>query len=100
MPDAAGVYELSLIAMNNIYPLGESPIIYVGSTGRLRKRLLTHHNGQAHSEKLRTAISNSPLNFRWAKMKEPRACEAYLIQGFLTEFGSLPIYNSLKPSLK
>ncbi|MBF0624138.1 MAG: hypothetical protein HQL82_04965 [Magnetococcales bacterium] len=91
---------MSLVTGSRTYPLGESSVVYIGASGRMRKRLLTHFNGRAHSEKLRTAISNERLNIRWTRVKDHPTFEAYLIHGFLAEFGDLPLLNSLKPNMK
>jgi len=75
----------------------QCPVIYLGSTHNLRKRLLTHLRGWNRNNLLQDFLNHSlqfrirPLGVDW------RAAERALYKAFCATFGEAPLANRMSP---
>ena len=97
-PEDSGLYELSLENDVIDYPLGTSPVFYIGSSKSLRKRLLEHIGPNGKNPVVAKNIACGPCRFRVMPLaRNYRQAESELFTGFVAYYGSYPAGNRARP---
>ena len=97
-PAGSGLYELSLESNGIDYPLGSSPVFYIGSSKSLRKRLLEHIAPNSKNPVVAKKLASGPCRFRVIPLaKNHRHAESELFNRFVAFYGSYPVGNRAKP---
>ena len=74
------------------------PVVYIGSTGDLRKRLGDHLRGNSGNTLLYRHITRGSVRIRFRLIREDwRSVERELYQVFCETFGSPPLCNRMSP---
>ncbi|MEK7808984.1 MAG: hypothetical protein AAB571_07930 [Chloroflexota bacterium] len=94
-----GVYEIALAVGEVSYPEGASPVIYLGHSRNLRKRLADHLRPDTKNIILRAYLTGSRCVVRYlsASTDDLRVVERALAQSFEEIYGALPKGNRLHP---
>lgn len=97
-PASPGIYEFRLKAKEIDYPNGTAPVIYVGSTGNIKKRLRDHLRKNNKNGRIREFLKNYECSFRYIRFSAGwRRKERELYELFVAAYGSAPKCNRLKP---
>ena len=106
--DKAGVYFFISKSKRYIYPKGESPIIYIGTSNNLRRRLKEHlksfHIAQQHiNEKdiwvysrynfMRMSGGFEVYYLRVQGRETAKCLESKVLEDFYDRYGALPVGN-------
>jgi hypothetical protein len=94
IPEEAGVYELSLSLKAN-YPNQRSNVIYIGSSGNLRKRIGSYSGNSLKNDCLKKIINENDMVARFCLTGDYRAKEKELLKKFKDLHGALPKANRL-----
>ena len=105
VPTQPGIYEIRMSdfehgvsgssEVNAVPPL---PVLYIGSSGDLRKRLADHLRGSSGNSLLYRHISNGTVTVRFRLIREDwRTAERNLYDVFCETFGSPPLCNRMSP---
>ena len=108
VPAHPGIYE---VRVSSSYDRGEEadengeeeritphPVVYIGSTGDLRKRLGDHLRGNSGNTLLYRHIARGAVRVRFRLIREDwRSVERELYQVFCETFGSPPLCNRMSP---
>ncbi|MHB1654966.1 MAG: RNA polymerase factor sigma-54 [Burkholderiales bacterium] len=109
VPSQPGVYEIRASLgspMNEVKegwfeknaPPGPHSIVYIGSTGDLRKRLGDHLRGNSDNELLYKHLADGAARVRFCLVSEGRRwAERDLYRAFCTTFGTPPLCNRMSP---
>ncbi len=99
VPAGPGVYEIALAVGEVSYPEGASPVIYLGHSRNLRKRLADHLRPGTKNAILGAYLTGSRCVVRHlsASIDDLRAVERALVQSFEETYGALPKGNRLHP---
>lgn len=91
----AGVYEVALDGQRWRYTFGWSSTVYYGMTrSGLRARLGDHLAGRGNDTIRELVSAQVPLKVRWwSTIRDPRAVECTLLEGFERRFGERPYGN-------
>jgi len=97
-PAGPGIYEFRLKNREIEYNNGKTPVIYIGSTGNIRKRLKDHLGKNTKNGRIRDFLTNHECSFRYIRfsnnwMEE----EARFYQIFFSTYGAQPKCNRIKP---
>jgi RNA polymerase sigma-54 factor len=104
-PASPGIYEFRLKGKEIEYPHGKTPIIYIGSTRNIKKRLRDHIGKNSKNGRIRDFLKNNECSFRYIELSTPhfqknmkwREEEKRLYKLFVTTYGSAPKCNKVKP---
>jgi len=109
-PASSGIYEFRLKAKEIDYPNGGTPVIYIGSTGNIKKRLRDHLGKNSKNGRIRDFLKNRECSFRYVRFSAPRprtltklrGCgwrqkEKELYELFVATYGSAPKCNQISP---
>lgn len=104
-PATPGIYEFRLKGKEIEYPNGKTPIIYLGSTKNIKKRLRDHIGKNSKNGRIRDFLKNHECSFRYVELStlQPqknmkwREEEKRLYKLFVTTYGSAPKCNKVKP---
>lgn len=97
-PRAPGVYELRAEPPGVDYPAGRSPVIYVGSSNDLRKRLLDHVGSNGRNAQLSSYLETGRVRVRWMLVPEGwRQVECEVYRHFVETYGAPPVCNRMSP---
>lgn len=104
-PATPGIYEIRLKGKEIEYPNGKTPIIYIGSTRNIKKRLRNHIGKNSKNGRIRGFLKNNECSFRYIelstlrfqKIMKWREEEKRLYKLFVTTYGSAPKCNKVKP---
>lgn len=107
-PASPGIYEFRLRDKEIKYPNGRTPIIYIGSTRNIKKRLRDHIGKNSKNGRIRKFLKNNECLFRYIELASPhfqkdmkwREDEKRLYKLFVTTYGSAPKCNKVKPWIK
>lgn len=88
-----GVYELSLDSKID-YPKHMSNVIYIGSSGNLRKRIATYSGRKLKNARLSLSVGRGDLFVRYVVSSEYRTLEKALMKSFKSNYGALPKANT------
>ncbi len=94
VPEVPGVYEIRIKRL----PLAKYSVIYIGSSGDLRKRLLEHLRGKNRNPSLTQLALNGSAYFRYRTVEvfwRDLERETYL--AFYKTFGGRPLCNRMSP---
>ncbi|MFJ3046774.1 GIY-YIG nuclease family protein [Herbaspirillum chlorophenolicum] len=102
IPAKAGVYEIRL---RDTEPLKDpltvlpshNPILYIGSSLNLKKRLREHLTGNSNNNELYEQLSQGNAEVRFKLYEAPRWIERNLYQTFVETFGASPSCNRISP---
>ena len=94
LPAEPGVYELSLDA-KIAYPKHASAVIYVGSSGNLRKRMATYSGRTFKNTRLKGLVGKGEFFVRYVVSSDYRTLEKTLLKSFKSNYGALPKANTL-----
>lgn len=98
VPAKPGVYEIRLSSGVVEYPTGACSIIYVGSSNRLRKRLLDQVRGDGHNPLLASHLATGRVQVRYTVLRrEWREFERLVYDQFGATFGAPPACNRMSP---
>ena len=107
VPNEAGIYIIVAKSTKFLYPKGESPVIYIGTSNHLQKRLKTHLRLYKEAEghfKNHSAWVYSRYNYaiafgadvyymRITGRENEKSLERKAIEGFFDKYGALPVGN-------
>ena len=104
-PASPGIYEFRLKGTEIEYPNGKTPIIYIGSTGNIKKRLRDHLGRNTKNGRIRSFLKNHECSFRYIELSTQhvhkkmkcREEEKRLYKLFITTYGAAPKCNRVKP---
>jgi RNA polymerase sigma-54 factor len=100
-PASPGIYEFRLKGKEIEYPHGKTPIIYIGSTKNIKKRLKDHIGKNSKNGRIREFLENYECFFRYIQLsKNWKKEERRFYQLFFSTYGASPICNRLKPGGK
>ena len=107
-PASPGIYEFRLKGKEIEYPNGRTPIIYIGSTRNIKKRLRDHIGKNSKNGRIRDFLKNNECFFRYIELStlhlqknmKWREEEKRLYKLFITTYGSAPKCNKVKPWIK
>ncbi|MHB8369739.1 MAG: RNA polymerase factor sigma-54 [Leptospirales bacterium] len=92
VPYEPGVYEI-----RSFLPGTPEGIVYIGSSGNLRRRLAHHLTGSGNNLRLREKVSGG-ARFRYQVFKEGwRSAERTFYRAFCSTFGAPPECNRMSP---
>lgn len=94
IPDQPGVYELS-IPTKLQYERHKTHIIYIGSSGVLRKRLATYAGNGVKNRLLAQFLKKHDVRVRFFVTDTYRTLEDQLLKNFKDHYGELPKCNSI-----
>ena len=94
IPVEPGIYELSLDSKIE-YPRHTSNVIYVGSSGNLRKRIATYSGRKLKNGRLSLYVGRGELFVRYVVSSDYRTLEKALLKSFKSNYGSLPKANTI-----
>lgn len=98
VPRAPGVYEIRIPAPGVNYPVGWCPVIYIGSSKELRKRLLDQTRNRGQNPRLAAHIATRRASVRWlVAFDNWRGLERRIYQQFAKTFGARPDCNRMSP---
>lgn len=93
-----GIYEFRLKNREIEYHNGKTPVIYIGSTGNIKKRLKDHLGKNTKNGRIRDFLKNHECSFRYIQFsKNWKQEEARLYQLFYSTYGAQPKCNRIKP---
>lgn len=93
-PTVGGVYELHARGL----AAGAADVIYIGSAGDLRKRLMDHLRGGGTNTCLASHIADGQVWFRYRPvMRRWRDTERLVYRAFRETFGDRPACNRMSP---
>lgn len=93
-PAMGGVYELHTRHLAT----GPGDVIYIGSTGNLRKRLIDHVRGSGTNACLANHVADGRVWFRFRPVADRwRDTERQLYMAFNQSFGNRPACNRMSP---
>lgn len=97
-PRTSGVYELRVEPPGADYPAGRSPVICVGSSNNLRKRLLDQVGSHGRNAKLSSYLETGRAQVRWMLVPEGwRRVERRVDRHFVKTYGAPPVCNRMSP---
>ncbi len=97
-PRAPGVYEIRTVPPGPRYPVGRCPIVYLGSSNDLRKRLLDQLRGNGRNDRLAANLGAGGVQIRWTVIREGwRNEERRIYEQFVGTFGAPPECNRMRP---
>lgn len=97
-PAGAGIYEFRLKSREVEYPNGKTPVIYIGSTTNIRKRLRNHVGRNTKNGRIRSFLRDHQCTFRYIESLEKwREEEAGLYLLFFSTYGAPPKCNQIRP---
>lgn len=94
IPAEPGVYELSLDSKID-YPMHMSNVVYIGSSGNLRKRIATYSGRKLKNTRLSLLAVKGELLVRYVVSSEYRTLEKVLLKSFKSNYGTLPKANTI-----
>lgn len=99
IPAGPGVYEIALAVGEVAYPDGASPVVYLGRSRNLRKRLADHLRPGAKNARLGVYLAGSRCVVRYAStpVDDLQAVERALVRAFIETYGALPKGNRIQP---
>lgn len=105
VPDTAGVYEIRAkigvephVFGSTPFPKGISNVIYIGSSGNMKKRILNHVRGHSENPQLFSFLNAGGALARFRTVaSEWRLFEKQLYQAFCMSFGHPPVCNRMSP---
>lgn len=98
VPAAPGVYEIRSDPPGPEYPIGRCPVIYLGSSKDLRKRLLDQVRGNGRNPRLAAHLAGGRTQVRWIVAREGwRELERRIYDQFAETFGAPPECNRMSP---
>ena len=100
-PASPGIYEFRLKNREVEYHNGKTPVIYIGSTGNIKKRLKDHLGKNTKNGRIRDFLKNHECSFRYIQFyKDWEQEEARMYQLFFSTYGAQPKCNRIKPGRK
>ena len=100
-PAVPGIYEFRLKNREIEYHNGKTPVIYIGSTGNIKKRLKDHLGKNTKNGRIRDFLKNHECFFRYIRFsKDWNKEEARMYQLFYSTYGAQPKCNRIKPGRK
>jgi len=104
-PAGPGIYEFRLKGQGMEYPNGKTPIIYVGGSGNIKKRLRDHLGKSNKNGRIRGFLRRQECSFRYIRFSTPdfhksagwREKERELYKAFVATYGSAPECNMVRP---
>jgi len=97
-PAGPGIYEFRLKNREIEYHNGKTPVIYIGSTGNIKKRLRDHLGKNTKNGRIRDFLKNHECSFRYIQFsKNWKEEEARMYQLFFSTYGAQPKCNRIKP---
>jgi len=104
-PASPGIYEFRLKGQGMDYPNGKTPIIYVGGSGNLKKRLRDHLGKGNKNGRIRDFLRKQGCSFRYIRLSNPhfhksagwREKERELYKAFVATYGLAPECNRIMP---
>ncbi|MDA3814409.1 MAG: GIY-YIG nuclease family protein [Candidatus Cloacimonetes bacterium] len=100
-PTSPGIYEFRLKNREIEYHNGKTPVIYIGSTGNIKKRLRDHLGKNTKNGRIRDFLKNHECFFRYIRFsKDWNKEEARMYQFFFSTYGAQPKCNRIKPGRK
>jgi len=97
-PSSPGVYELRLVGKEVQYPKGKTPIIYIGSSRNIKKRLREHLRQNGKNGHIKDYLSKFDCSFRYIQFsKNWKDEERKLYQLFVSTYGAAPKGNRVMP---
>lgn len=104
-PASPGIYEFLLKGQGMDYPNGKTPIIYIGGSGNIKKRLRGHLGKRNKNGGIRDFLRRQECSFRYIRFSTPdfhksagwREKERELYKSFFATYGSAPECNRVRP---
>ena len=97
-PTCPGIYEFRLKNREVEYHNCKTPVIYIGSTGNIKKRLRDHLGKNTKNGRIRDFLKNHECFFRYIRFsKDWNEEEARMYQLFISTYGAQPKCNRIKP---
>ncbi|MFH1082375.1 MAG: hypothetical protein V1751_03190 [Pseudomonadota bacterium] len=104
-PAGPGIYELRLKGHGIEYPNGKTPIIYIGGSGNIKKRLRDHLGQGNKNGRIRDFLRKQGCSFRYIRFSTPYFCksagwrekERELYKSFVATYGLAPECNRVRP---
>jgi RNA polymerase sigma-54 factor len=93
-----GIYEFS-VPFKISYAKNRSNIVYIGSSGNLRKRIASYSSSNVKNSRLAELITNQEVFVRFCCDERPVELEKRLLNNFRTIYGELPKANILGADL-
>jgi len=100
-PSGSGIYEFRLKNREIEYYNGKTAVIYIGSTGNIKKRLRDHLGKNTKNGSIKDFLNNHECSFRYIQFsKEWMEEEIRMYQLFISTYGAQPKCNKIKPGRK
>jgi len=97
-PAGPGIYEFRLKNREIEYHNGKTPVIYIGSTGNIKKRFKDHLGKNTKNGRIRDFLKNHECSFRYIQFsKNWKEEERRMYQLFFNTYGAQPKCNRIKP---
>jgi len=97
-PQGAGVYEFRVKSKEIEYPNGKTPVVYIGSTKNIKKRLREHLGKNSKNGHIKGFLKKTGCCFRYIQFsKNWKEEERRLYELFVATYGRPPKCNRVRP---